>query len=451
MTARDGTDDLFERTFSSLKDGTRDGEGAELYERVGATLEVTESEDGVEVLESRERGFALRLFRAGRVAFAADGPAGAHNLAERGRLLLPRARARRGVRPPPRLPGEQVDRTGAPAPGPLQEGKARELLALFRSTLMASGEGAVALREATVSLGERSERLATTAGRDATWTSRAATLLATVVGRSAARRFSTRVVAVASRADELPMARLARHAVDRVLLPLSGQPLAPGKADLLLDSHVASHLVGRLAPLFFGEEEEALLLARTRRGRDPFASPCLSLVDDAAAPGGPIRTTRDGEGTPQNRTLAVDRGVPAGRLTDLSSAARREMASSGNAQRRAWSEPPTIGVTNFFVDPSPGVSPLDLLADVQRGYYAAVLLERPEVDLAANTFRLNTAGYWIEKGRAAGRVSEAAVHGRLSDLLRGVAAIGDDLKFVAGAGGGVGSPTLYVPRWKYDS
>ena len=61
MTARDGTDDLFERTFASLKDPARDGEGAELYERAGATLEVTESEDGVAVLESRERGFALRL------------------------------------------------------------------------------------------------------------------------------------------------------------------------------------------------------------------------------------------------------------------------------------------------------------------------------------------------------------------------------------------------------
>ena len=105
-------------------------------------------------------------------------------------------------------------------------------------------------------------------------------------------------------------------------------------------------------------------------------------------------------------------------------------------------------MTNFFVDPSPGVSPLDLLAGVSRGLYAAVLLERPEVDLAADRFRLVVAGYAVEKGRATERVSEATVSGRLSDFLRGIAGIGDDLKFALGGTGSAGSPTLLVPRWK---
>ena len=95
-----------------------------------------------------------------------------------------------------------------------------------------------------------------------------------------------------------------------------------------------------------------------------------------------------------------------------------------------------------------GVSPIELLRSVQRGLYAAVLVEKPDVDLAADRFRIVVAGYLAENGRAAERVSESVISGRLSELLRGIAAIGDDLKFVAGAGGGVGSPTLYVPRWK---
>jgi PmbA protein len=105
-------------------------------------------------------------------------------------------------------------------------------------------------------------------------------------------------------------------------------------------------------------------------------------------------------------------------------------------------------VTNFFVDPSPGVSPLDLLGGVSHGLYAAVLLERPEVDLSADRFRLVVAGYAVEKGRATERVSEGAVSGRLSDFLRGIAGIGDDLKFTLSASGSAGSPTLLVPRWK---
>jgi PmbA protein len=450
-SAHSPDDGLFERLFEAAAHGAaREGEGAELYERRGAALEVSEDEDGTRVLVSNERGFALRVVRNGRVAFAAATPDAAENLLENARRSLPRARARRGARAAPPVPGDVQTRRPADLPALPGEEAAHALLAGFRRFLTTAGEGSVVLSEATASLGERGERVATTAGRDAAWTSGAAALVGTVVGRSGAGRFSARVVAAAARPEELPLARLARYAADRVLLPLHGRPLEGARRDLLLDSHVAAHLVGRLAPLFLGDDAEALLHARTREGRDPLAAPLVSLVDDAGVTGGPVRTPRDAEGTPQRRHVVVERGVPALRLSDAAAAARRGTESSGNAVRRSWSEPPVIGVTNFFVDPSAGIAPLELLSSVAKGLYAAVLLERPSVDVAADRFRLSVAGYVIEKGRAGGRVSEAVVSGRISDLLRRIEAIGDDLRFVSGAGGGVGSPTLFVPRWKSE-
>ncbi len=266
--------------------------------------------------------------------------------------------------------------------------------------------------------------------------------------RTGAGRASARVVAAAARPEELALARLAHHAVDRVLLPLKGRPLEPGRWDLLLDPLVAAPLVARVAPAFFGEDEDGLLAARTREGRDALAAPALTLVDAASAPGGPVRTTHDGEGTPQRRTVVLDRGRLASRLTDVAAAQRLGTEPTGNAFRRAFSEPPAIGVTNFFVDPSSGVPPLDLLRALVKGFYAAVLLSRPQVDLAADRFRLHVAGYWVEKGRATDAVSETLLSGRLSELLRGVEAVGDDLKFIPAAGGGAGAPTLFVPKWK---
>lgn len=438
-------DGLFERV---LDGATGDGAGAELYERRGTLLELIEDEKGSTLLESHERGFALRLFKAGRCAFAAAGPDRADALPAEARRRLPRARARRGVRPGSPGPGEAVEHRPLSDPPPPDADLARTVLTSFRQALTASGRGAVAVREVSVSLGERSERIATTSGRAATWGSRLATIVATVVGRSSAGRFSARVVGAASRPEELPIARLAHHAADRVLLPLQGHPFEQTRADVLLDPLVASHLVGRLAPLFFGDEEEPLLSARTRDGRDAFASALVSLVDDANAPGGLVRGIRDGEGTPQGRTCLVERGLPFARLTDLAASGRLSRPPSGSAVRSTWSAPPRIGVTNFFVDPLPGVSPLDLLGSVGRGLYAAVLLDRPEVDLSADTFRLVVAGYAVEKGRATERVSEATVSGRLSDFLRGISGIGDDLKFGLGGTGSAGSPTLLVPRWK---
>lgn len=444
------SDDLFDRLYrAALEEEKGPGHGVELYERRGAGIEVTEDEDGSRLIEAKERGLALRLFRGGRSAFAAAGPDAAATLLERARLALPRARVRRGARVPsasseePRSTGPLADPEVPPEPA------VRSLLPAFRRTLAAAGDGTVVLREGSVTAAARCERIATSAGRDARWTSTSASLVALVVGRSPAGRYSARVVATAARPEDLPVARLARHAADRVLLPLTGRPAGAGRTDVLLDPHVAAHLVARLSSLFFGDENAALLAARTRDRRDAFTSPAISLVDDGAAAGGPVQTSRDSEGTPKRRTLLVDRGIECGVLTDVASASRRESPPTGNAIRRTWSEPPTIGVTNLYVDPSVGVSPLDLLSSVSRGVYAAVLLERPDVDLWADRFRIVAAGYAIEKGRATDRLSEIVLLGRLSELLRGVAAIGDDLKFVAGAGGGVGSPTLYVPKWRF--
>ncbi len=440
------TDDgLFEEILAAASAAGHDGEGGEVYERRGSVLELVEDEHSLHASVSSERGFAVRLFRSGRTSFAAAGAGGARALPAEARLLLSRARTHRGARPSPALPGAPSPL--APPPRP-DESAARGLLVAFRRALGAASDGAVLLGEAALTLGARTERVATTAGRDVSFGSASATLVATVSARTGAGRASARVVAAAARPEELALARLAHHAVDRVLLPLKGRPLEPGRWDLLLDPFVAAPVLARLAPAFFGEDEDGLLTARTRDGRDPLASPALTLVDVASAPGGPVRTTHDGEGTPQGRTIVVERGRLAARLTDVAAAQRLGIEPTGNAFRRAFSEPPETGVTNFHADPSSGVPPLDLLRALARGFYAAVLLSRPQIDLAADRFRLHVAGYWVEKGRATDAISETLLSGRLSELLRGIEAVGDDLKFIPAAGGGAGSPTLFVPKWK---
>ncbi len=441
-----GHDGLLERLLDDARCDAGAGESAEAYERRGTSIELAEDAEGTRLSVVAERGFALRLFRSGRTAFAASPPESVDRLPFEARLVLGRARARRGARAAGPV---ALDRPSAlPPPSPPDEASARALLASFRSALIAEGEGAVSLTEAILTVGARTERVATTAGRDVAFGSGIATLVATVTGRTAAGSVSARVLASASRPEELFLARLAHQAVDRALLPLRGRPLAPSRADLLLDPNVAAPVIGRLAPAFFGDEGAALLASRTRDGRDAFASPALSLVDDASAPGGPVKASYDGEGTPHSRTVLVSRGVATGRLSDCAAAICLEQPPTGNAMRRAYVEPPAIGITNFFVDPSRGVAPLELLRALARGFYAAVLLSRPDVDFAADRFRLHAAGYWVEKGQAAGTVSETLVEGRLSELLRAVEAVGDDLKFVPSGSGGAGSPTLFVPKWK---
>ena len=289
MSASDG---LFEEILAAVGEKGGDGEGGEVYERRGTSLELVEDERALHASVSSERGFAVRLFRAGRSSFAASAAGGAAALPAEARLLLARARTRRGARPAPRLATSAAAAPLAAPPRP-DEIAARGLLVAFRRALAAASDGAVLLGEAALLLGARTERVATTAGRDVSFASASATLVASVSARTGAGRMSARVVAAAARPEELALARLAHHAVDRVLLPLKGRPLDPGRWDLLVDPLVAAAVVARLAPAFFGEDEDGFLAARTRDGRDALASPALTLVDDAGAPAGPTRATHE--------------------------------------------------------------------------------------------------------------------------------------------------------------
>ncbi|HEV8267372.1 MAG TPA: DNA gyrase modulator, partial [Thermoanaerobaculia bacterium] len=68
-------DALFDAVLDKAREeSTAAGAGAELYERRGTSVEIVEDDEGRRVLESKERGFALRLYRGGRVGFAASGP-----------------------------------------------------------------------------------------------------------------------------------------------------------------------------------------------------------------------------------------------------------------------------------------------------------------------------------------------------------------------------------------
>ncbi len=350
------SDGLFEDVLGAASSAAHDGVGGEVYERRGTALELVEDERGLHASVSSERGFAVRQFRAGRTSFAASGADGARALPAEARLLLARARTRRGAHPASALPGAAPPAPLAPPPRP-DEIAARGLLVAFRRALAAASDGAVLLGEAALALGARTERVATTAGRDVVFGSAFATLVATVSARTGAGRASARVVAAAALPEELALARLAHHAVDRVLLPLRGRPLEPGRWDLLLDPLVAAPLVARVAPAFFGEDEDGLLAARTRDGRDALASPALTLVDAASAPGGPVRTTHDGEGTPQRRTVVLDRGrlAAASRTSPPPSVWGPSPRATRSAARSP--RPPRSGSRTSSSTPRPGSRP----------------------------------------------------------------------------------------------
>ena len=262
---------------------------------------------------------------------------------------------------------------------------------------------------------------------------------------------SARVVAAAARPEELALARLAHHAVDRVLLPLKGRPLAAGRWDLLLDPLVAAAVVARLAPAFFGEDEDGFLAARTRDGRDALASPAVTLVDDAGAPGGAgphdarrRRHAAAAYGRPRARPSRGPAHGCRGRRPPLE-AAHAAMRSGGRSRSPRRSASRTSSSTR-----RPACRPSTCCAPSREASTPPCFSHARRSTSRRTASACTSAGYWVEKGRATDAVSETLLSGRLSELLRGIEAVGDDLKFIPAAGGGAGSPTLFVPNGRAE-
>lgn len=241
------------------------------------------------------------------------------------------------------------------------------------------------------------------------------------------------------RADgSLDLPGLARRLADRATLPLSdrGAPMARG--EWLLDPSVAAALLASLAPLLTADRLPPWV------SRSHLASEAVSIVDDATAD-----AAFDGEGVTTRRAVLVQQGRWRSRLHDLSSAKRQGARSTGHGVRPSYRTPPRASPRRLFFETATGIAPLELLASVKRGLFAAAPTAPVLMDLAADHFALEFTGVAIVAGRAQAKVAGARATGRISELLRRMAGVSTDRHFFP-MPYLVGAPTLLVERCAFD-
>lgn len=231
---------------------------------------------------------------------------------------------------------------------------------------------------------------------------------------------------------------LARRLGDGATLPLSDRPAPFRSGQLLLDPGVAAALLAALSTAFTE--------GRPRRPRPAgTASPLTLRIADDASGDSPY----DGEGVPTRRVPLFERGEWIGRLEDLRSAKRSGRALTGHGVRTSFRAAPRIFPRRLFFEAEETSDASALLAGVQRGLFAAALTAPARVDVEADRYALEFAGFSVVAGRAQGEVGGAHSRGRLSDLLRRVTGAAGDTQFFA-LPFLVGSPTLLVERASFE-
>jgi PmbA protein len=243
--------------------------------------------------------------------------------------------------------------------------------------------------------------------------------------------------------DQLAWEPIADEAVDRAVQMLGAAKPETAKVPVILDPFAASNFLGVLAG--------ALNADNVLKGRSLFAdmvgqevgAPAFTLVDDGRRADGPGACPFDGEGVPSGRTELFTGGVLNGFLHSTYTARRagNGQRSTGNAKRGGYKAAPGVGTSNFFVEA--GDRSFDaLLAEAGGG---VLIMDVSGVHSGANPisgeFSVGATGRRIGADGSLGEpVREMTIASTLPEMLQGVRAVGNDLRFFSS----VGTPSILI-------
>jgi PmbA protein len=230
-----------------------------------------------------------------------------------------------------------------------------------------------------------------------------------------------------------------RVAAERTLRRLGARRVATCEAPVVFDPETAADLLGHLFQALSGYAvfRDATFL----KGRvgEAVASPLVTVVDEGRRRRGLGARPFDGEGLATRTNVPVEQGVLRHYLCDSYSARRIGAASTGSA-RRGVSGSPSVGAGDLHLAPGE-TSPQAIIGEVERGLLVTDLIGFG-VNLVTGDYSQGAAGQWIERGRLVYPVHEVTIAGNLSDMLRDIDAVGNDLVFR----GSVASPTLRIRK-----
>ncbi|HEY3023636.1 MAG TPA: TldD/PmbA family protein [Actinomycetota bacterium] len=245
---------------------------------------------------------------------------------------------------------------------------------------------------------------------------------------------------VARELGELDWGSVAQEAVERSARLLGAVKPASGRLPVVLDPFAGSSFLGILAGALSAESvQKQRSLFADLLGED-VGSPLVTLVDDGRTLDGPAAAPFDDEGVPTGRTELIAHGTLMAFLHNTYTARRGGTDSTGNAQRGGYRSPPGVGTTNFFVQP--GATPV---SDILRRAEGGVLIQDVSgVHSGANPisgeFSVGATGLRIQGGELDEPLREMTVASTVPEMLKGIAAVGDDLRFFTA----VGVPTILI-------
>jgi PmbA protein len=241
---------------------------------------------------------------------------------------------------------------------------------------------------------------------------------------------------------ELDPEAVGREAAQDALTVLGGKAVPTQICPVVFAPIVTAMLLGTLAQAMTAEAMQkgrSFLIGKL--GQD-VASDRVSLLDNGRMKRGFSSAPFDGEGVPTAATRLIDEGVFQHVLYDSYTAAKEGKTSTGNAQRDSHRSVPSLGLSNFYLQPGNKTAD-QIISEIDNGILVTNIMQTGGIDPITGECSMGAYGRWIENGKLTRPVSGITLATTLSDLLKNISEVGNDLRLFPFQGA-VLAPTIRV-------
>jgi PmbA protein len=152
-------------------------------------------------------------------------------------------------------------------------------------------------------------------------------------------------------------------------------------------------------------------------------SELVTVVDDGRLPAGLGTSPFDGEGVATRRTPVFEQGVLQTFLYDTYYARKLGATSTGNSTGGG------VGPSNFYLEPG-SMTLAEMIAATPKGVLVLDTIGFA-TEHASGTYSRGARGFFIDGGELAYPIDEFTVAGQYAEMLAGVDAVANDLRFDA--------------------
>ncbi len=244
--------------------------------------------------------------------------------------------------------------------------------------------------------------------------------------------------------EKLNLENIAQEAVNKSIMLLGSKKIKSKNSDILLDSLVSAQFLGVIASILTADSvQKGKSLFKDKIGEKIFKKN-INIFDNGIMKEGFYSRPFDAEGVNKGNTQIFKEGVLKTYLYDCYTARKDNALSTGNAVRASYKSTPSVGVSNFYMEPSKADSFNSILKNIDDGFYVIDIIGlHSGANSITGDISVGAKGLWIKNGSLDFPVKEVTIATDILSFCNKIESIGNDLKFFP-SGGFIGSPCIYI-------